>query len=90
MSHNERQHAYKAMAYVLKSGRTQPACRDDQSDTTTIPQRGAPLQASRSLVLYSSARRCSCIHATNFGLHSNQASHCIKGNYLLAIHHLAP
>ena len=53
MSHNERQHAYKAIAYVLKRGCAQPACRDDQSDTTTLPGRGAPSPASGSLVLKS-------------------------------------
>ena len=28
MSHNQRQQAYKAIAYVFKGGCTQPACRD--------------------------------------------------------------
>ena len=66
MKQNERQRAHKTIAYVLKGGCAQPACRDDQSDTTTIPQRGAPSRAFGSLVLYFAARPCTCKDTTNF------------------------
>ena len=71
--------AYKATAYAVKGGCAQLACRDDQSDTTTIPQRGAPLPASGSPVLYSSARPFSCIRATNCRVAFQQSIALCKG-----------
>ena len=76
---NKRRGVYKATTYVLKGGGAQPACQNDKSDTTTIPQRGAHLPASGSPVLFSWARPCSCIHATNFGVVFQQSIALYKG-----------
>ena len=77
--------AYKATAYAVKGGCAQLACRDDQSDTTTIPRRGAPLPASRSPVPYSSARPCSCIRATNCRVAFQQSIALYKGQSLACV-----
>ena len=87
-NHKKKQGIYKATAYVLKGGFAQRACRHDQSDTTTIPRRGAPLPASGGPVPNSSASHVVAYAPQIFGLHSSKASRCIKGNHLLAFHNL--
>ena len=78
-NHNERQVVYKATTSVLKGACTQPACRDDQSDTLEFRGAEDPLPTYGRPVLYSSARPCSCICATNFRFAFQQSIALYKG-----------
>ena len=89
LSHKRRQGAYKAIAYVLKGGGAQ---RHVGMTKVIPPQFSGTELLCQLLKAWCSALRQG--HAVAyvpqvFGLHSGEASHCIKGNHLLAFHHLA-
>ena len=87
MSHNERQQAYKAIAYVSQGGCAQPACRDDQSDTTTIHNFfGRPAAVFDELSLNSQLYHMRKHSAYSLGMKSKNNQHCIVKQMRPAAH----